>query len=112
MKTKTMLQQIGLLVFSTLISLNVNAAAVDDFFGTGNGSGTVSDPYRISTGDQLNAIRLGGGENRSYKLMQDIDLGEWIDAQTSNPDIIANGWEPIDVFRQEFDGNNFKIIDL
>lgn len=41
------------------------------------GSGTKTDPYLISTPDQLNAVRQGLDQH--YKLVSDIDLSAWGD---------------------------------
>lgn len=104
MKTGSCIFLFGLLAFCHAMT----AQNVADFFVDGQGSGIPDDPYIITTGDQLNAIRYGG-ENKCYKLNADIDLGKWI-ANNANEDIKENGWVSIDVFRQVFDGNGHKII--
>jgi hypothetical protein len=100
MKTKQFLQ---IFFLTTLFLFVQNVYAQFD-----GGTGTPEDPYLISTADQLNAIRNSQGENRSYKLTQDIDLGAWI-ATNADPDIQTNGWLPIDVARKILDGDGHKI---
>ena len=103
MKTKRLLQLLCCVCAMLITSQNVNAQNVSEFFGAGEGDGTAADPYQITTGDQLNAMR-NGGENKCYILMEDIDMGAWL--ADNSP---TEGWQPIDVFRQTFDGNNKKL---
>jgi hypothetical protein len=96
-----------------------------DFAG---GTGTSNDPYLIATAVQLNAMRnhngsSGGGSNiKHFKLIADIDLGEYIadsgsgGTSTTNT---TNGWLPIghsgssaSSFYVVLDGNNHAITGL
>lgn len=72
---------------------------------SGKGSGTESDPYQITTADELFEIR--SNTSAYYKLMNDIDLGAWI--QQENP---KQGWTPIPRFSGELNGNGKSIIGL
>ncbi len=77
-----------------------DAAAADVSFAGGNGS--ESDPYQISTPEQLNAINNNLSAN--YILINDIDLsswGEWIP--------IGGEYNP---FCGTFDGNNFSVKNM
>lgn len=70
------------------------------------GSGTEDDPWRIYTADDLQ-----GASNRGYyKLMNDIDLTQWINE--NNP---TNGWVPIGRDSGEatyIDGDNHRVTGL
>ncbi len=76
---------------------------------SGEGSGTESDPYQITNADELFEVR--GDLTAYYKLMNDIDLTQWI--QEDNP---KQGWNPIgdatSRFSGTFDGNNHSIRGL
>lgn len=73
---------------------------------SGSGAGTESYPYLITDANQLFEVR--NDLNAFYKVMNDIDLGEWI-----KEDSPTQGWNPIGnettPFTGVFDGNN-KII--
>ena len=73
---------------------------------SGQGSGTEKDPYQITNADQLFDVR--NDLTAYYKVMNDIDLGAWI--QEDNPN---QGWTPIGTetspFNGDFNGNN-KVI--
>lgn len=76
---------------------------------SGSGSGTESDPYKIFYADQLNQVRNYTNQaGVVFKLMNDIDLASWIEA--NNP---GQGWEPIGVesapFKGVFDGNGKQL---
>lgn len=76
---------------------------------SGSGSGTESDPYKIFYADQLNQVRNYTNQaGVVFKLMNDIDLASWIEA--NNP---GQGWEPIGVesapFMGVFDGNGKQL---
>jgi hypothetical protein len=101
---KTFLQSLCL-AGALLVAQNLCAQSFD------GGSGTPEDPYLISTAAQLNLIRGGGNENRSFKLANDIDLGAWI-ANNAEQDIKDKGWNPVDAYRGVFDGDGFKITGL
>ena len=94
--------------FSANTNQNLSYAATS-FSG---GSGTGTDPYLISNGDQLsylaqvinNSTTNSTYKNKSYKLIQDIDLGGRI-------------WTPIGTssslsFMGRFDGNGYAIKNL
>lgn len=72
-----------------------------------NGNGTEDEPYEIYTADDLSNIN----SYSYYKLMNDIDLTEWI--QTNNPTM---GWIPIGLFgggsMRQLDGSGHKIKGL
>ena len=76
---------------------------------SGNGSGTANDPYQITDAYELSEVR--NDLTASYKLMNDIDLTEWIN--DNNP---TAGWAPIGTggtsFSGTFDGNNKCIYGL
>ena len=77
------------------------------------GSGTVNDPYLISSPEQLDAIR--DNLEKHFKLVSDIDLSNY----STN-----NGWEPIGNYYEDknhdlykpftgtFNGNGYKIKNL
>ena len=70
------------------------------------GGGTESDPFVISTPEDLQAISSGDTVNAYYKLANDIDLTEWI--ETNSP---TNGWIPV-TLRGTFDGGGHTISGL
>ena len=70
------------------------------------GGGTESDPFVISTPEDLQAISSDDTENAYYKLANDIDLTEWI--ETNSP---ADGWIPV-TLRGTFDGDGHTIKGL
>ena len=78
---------------------------------SGIGSGTSEDPYQITTADELAEMSAFLGENHKgtyFKLMNDIDLSDWI--ADNNP---TGGWNPIGAqpttFMNVFDGDNHTI---
>lgn len=76
------------------------------------GSGTISDPYLISSPEQLNAVR--NNDSACYKLENDIDLSA---ATVQGGEFYNNGmgWTPIgegSPFYGTFDGNGHKIEGL
>ena len=70
------------------------------------GGGTESDPFVISTPEDMQAISSDDTENAYYKLANDIDLTEWI--ETNSP---ADGWIPV-TLRGTFDGDGHTISGL
>ena len=79
---------------------------------SGSGSGTESDPYRISNPHQLNELRNVLNQSDVYfKLMMDIDLEEYLEDE--NP---SQGWLPVGVssapFKGILDGNGKTISGL
>jgi hypothetical protein len=79
-------------------------ATAQDFAG---GSGTIDNPYQISTAAQLDKIRFSLGSH--FKLTADIDLSNY-------PVGDDNGWQPIgdnnNSFTGSLDGNGYKITNL
>ena len=86
-----------LLLFCVLCSVGASAQV--------SGSGTSDDPYQIRTADDLFDISVNLSAH--YKLMNDIDLTEWIAGE--NP---SQGWNPITGFSGSFDGGGHKITGL
>ena len=81
-----------------------------DFVG---GAGTASDPYKISTATQLNAVR--NNLTAHYELTSNIDLSgyNWnpigkFAGTAEDPDMP----DPSVAFTGSFDGNGFKISNL
>lgn len=72
---------------------------------SGNGSGTSDDPYQITNAGELFEVR--NDLSASYKMMNDVDLTEWI--EENNP---QSGWGPINNFSGDFDGNGKRIYGL
>lgn len=71
----------------------------------GGGTGTVNDPYLISTPDQMNTIGVNPGDwHKHFKLAADIDLSSY--AGTDFNIIGKNSNNP---FSGTFDGNNHRI---
>ena len=67
---------------------------------SGSGAGTESDPYRIYYADQLNQLRNFLNKGGVYfKLMDNIDLTDWI--AENNPN---EGWQPIGTESTPFKG--------
>lgn len=76
---------------------------------SGNGSGTLADPYRITNPTELNEVR--NKPYAHYRLMNDIDLSEWIATNSR-----TKGWAPIGnakaPFAGTFDGGGHVISGL
>ncbi len=73
------------------------------------GDGSESDPYGISTPEQLNAVR--DYPNAHFIMLNDIDMTE----ATSEGGVYWNngaGWEPINEFRGILDGGGHEISGL
>lgn len=91
------------IILMTVYAVNVQAQF------SGKGSGTEKDPYQITNADQLFDVR--NDMEAYYRVMNDIDLGAWI--QEDNPN---QGWTPIGndqaPFVGTFDGNRKVIIGL
>lgn len=94
---KTLRNLLLTLFICGLLFIPVSVASAFD-----GGTGTVDDPYLISTPEQLNMVR--GNLSGYYKLVNDIDL------------ISYDNWEPIGNSKSKFagslDGNNHKITNL
>ena len=69
----------------------------------GGGSGISNDPYLIEDADDLNAMRKF--PEAYYKLMSNINLGVY-------PYNSDKGWQPIQNFSGNLNGNNKKIVNL
>lgn len=91
---------VGLLLFSILFSVKATAPvnAAGDIM---EGDGSSSNPYQISTAEQLSIMNYDLQSN--YKLIKDIDLKdkEWIPIGTNSVP-----------FTGTFDGNGYKIYNL
>lgn len=75
---------------------------------SGSGSGTENDPYLILNPIQLNQMRnFLNKEGVYFKLMADIDLTEFIEEEDP-----LQGWQPINSFSGELDGNGKTISGL
>lgn len=79
---------------------------------SGQGSGTTTDPYRITNAAQLSQMaNFLNMSNVVFRLENDIDLTEWI--EENNPE---EGWTSIGVkdycFQGTFDGNGHTICGL
>ena len=85
--------------------ISFNTCAIDFSSGTG----TMEDPFVISTADELNNMRNNLAAH--YKLEADIDLSTWI--ETNSP---KTGWQPIGTsatpFTGNFDGNGHAIENI
>jgi hypothetical protein len=103
---------------TTIIILLSTCFCYSQFAG---GTGTPSDPYLISTAEQLNNVRnyIGTSHVEKYfKLINDIDLTEYLNSGGGYTLWGASGWEPIgkamdyERFYGKFDGNRRKITGL
>ncbi|UFT99886.1 DUF5011 domain-containing protein [Radiobacillus kanasensis] len=106
-----MRKNIGLILFMAILlvmityveySMGEEAGAASVY---SSGNGTTSDPYLISTPEQLNAIR--DNLTAHYRLVNDIDLSSY------------DNWDPIgthayggDRFTGTLDGDGYKIGNL
>ena len=80
----------------------VGAVGAADFSG---GSGTLNDPYQITTTEDFNNIKFGNsGKNTHYKLMNDLDFGY------NAPDKF--GTKGSTFFYGVFDGNGHTISNI
>lgn len=91
-----------------IILLTVYAMNVQAQF-SGQGSGTEKDPYQITNADELFEVR--NDLSAYYKMMNDIDLTDWIKEES-----LMQGWAPIGnesaQFEGCFDGDNYSIKGL
>ena len=67
-----------------------------------SGSGTETDPYLITSAEDLQAISGITDENPYYRLTADIDLADYI---------AGNGWTPVNL-RGHFDGQGHTVSGL
>ena len=79
---------------------------------SGMGKGTEDDPYKIFNVMQLSQLsNFGGQSGVVFRLMQDIDVSQWI--SDNNP---RQGWTPVGVsatpFQGKLLGENHKITGL
>lgn len=75
---------------------------------SGKGSGTEEDPYLVTSALNVDEIRyFQGKEGVVFKLMNDIDMSGFIEDTYANA-----GWNPIQKFQGEFDGNGHTISGL
>ena len=78
---------------------------------SGSGSGTESDPYLILNPIQLNQLRnFLNMEGVYFKLMNDIDLTEYLEDESP-----LQGWQPVGssssaTFKGILDGNGKKCL--
>jgi hypothetical protein len=86
-----------LLLFGILV-VNASFFAFNANAQFASGTGTVADPYVITTASQLNDVRTY--LTSSFKLGNDIDLNDWI--TTNSP---TTGWTPIGTATNYFSGN-------
>jgi len=82
------------------------------------GDGTEGNPWQISTAGQLAALNnyLGRDhEDKHFKIVQDIDLTDWLTADRGNEEN-TKGWKPIgkstDYFWGSLDGQGFTVSGL
>lgn len=98
------MKQIALIISTLLIGTTPTFAQF-----SGEGFGTENSPYLITTADQLFEVR--NDLTAHYKLMNDLDLTDWLEDNASN-----YGWSPIgsetSPFNGAFDGNNKCIFNL
>ena len=92
-----------------LFVIAVVMTCLSSFAFSGKGGGTEKDPYQITNADEFFEIRNELDAN--YKLMNDIDLAEFI--KEDNP---AQGWSPIGntttPFTGSLNGNNMSVKGL
>ena len=72
-----------------LLTLIAPVWAVGQGF-SGSGSGTSSDPYQITNASQLDAMRDFMNRKVYFKLMNDIDLTDYLTSEYP-----SQGWLPI-----------------
>lgn len=98
-KTKKQLSLIIVLLFIfTLFRTYDFTVRADPLF---SGSGTSSDPYLISSAEELNQIRNSQSTSNTYfKQTKDIDLSS------------IDNWAAISPFQGHYDGNGYKISNL
>ena len=104
------MKQIVLTFFLILFMSMVGMSSFAQFSGTG--SGTENDPYIIQNPIQLNQMRHFLNTKVFFKLMNDIDLTEFLEEE--NP---SQGWLPIGdcvsyIFKGVLDGNGKTIKGL
>lgn len=92
-----------------LLTTAVVMACFSSYAFSGKGGGTEKDPYQITNADEFFEIR--NELDAHYKLMNDIDLSEFIKEESP-----TQGWAPIGnvntPFNGSLDGNNKSILGL
>ena len=114
MKKMFLLKKAGLQLSTVLLLLLLSTSAFAQSYSFAGGSGTLEDPYQISTPAQLDSIR--GYLNDYFILMNNIDLGY----DTGNSGGLfwnsGEGWDPlgtdVEPFVGSFNGNGFQITGL
>jgi hypothetical protein len=113
MKSFNFSQKANNLVFLSLFALTILASSLvnnssNAFSGTGTGS--IGDPYLISTCEELQSIDTDGQNNETdqkiYKLSEDIDCSATVGWNS------GAGFNPITNFEGTFDGDNHTISGL
>lgn len=97
---------------------NAPGSSKDSPFIFDGGSGTYSDPYLISTADQLNAMRKG--LDKHYKLTNDIDLSMWGNWVPIGGNAAYGGFgsaanvacKDVQIFHGSLDGNGHVISGM
>lgn len=74
---------------------------------SGKGLGTKEDPYLVETALNVWEIRNFQGQEKKFKLINDINLSELITDTDGDA-----GWSPIPNFCGELDGNGYTISGL
>jgi len=111
-KWLAMLLAFVLLIPSEVVFRSPEASALSLFAG---GTGTVEDPFLISTPEHLNNVRYKLDQPWYFKLTQNIDLTAYLSSERDGYEI-ADGWEPIGSlspqFPGHFDGDGYVITGL
>lgn len=92
-----------------LVAITLVLNSMIGFAFSGSGAGTERNPYLITSCDELFEVR--SDLTAHYKLMNDLDLGAWLEENSSQ-----YGWSPIGTasspFSGVFNGNNKNILNL
>ncbi|MCP4454090.1 MAG: hypothetical protein GY809_21735, partial [Planctomycetes bacterium] len=83
----------------------------NDGQGSFPGSGTAEDPYRLSTGEQINSIGINPELlGKHFALQQDVDLSAYTEGSFNViGQFISNGHQDNEPFNGVFDGNGYTI---
>jgi len=123
LSSSTMVSSSSRISSSSITSSSSTAVSNNLFAG---GTGTKTDPYQISTAQQLQNLNsyLGSkSENKYFILNNDIDLTSYLCEKCNNgsPGNGYNsgaGWQPIGanssntIFQGKFNGNGYKVSGL
>jgi hypothetical protein len=102
------------LLFSSMVS-----SETVDTIPFSDGSGTLSDPYQITTIEELDAIR--DYLDKSYILMNSLDFEDdasYFDPNNKDTYVAGDGWNPIGHYTEgtefsgSFDGQGYTISNL